>query len=162
VKKLVAPATAILLLGLCGTAFAATSATQQITYQVLAINAISVSGNPGALIINSAMAGYQPTAVSDASTTYAITTNGTDKRITGMLNAAMPSNTQLKAAITAPISGTSAGPVTLTASALNLVTGIGGVAQSGMTISYEFTATVASGVISSTQRTVTLTLADGV
>jgi hypothetical protein len=161
VKKLVASATIALILGVCGTVFAATSATQQVTYQVSSINAISVSGNPGALIISTAVAGYQPAAVVDASTTYAITTNGSDKRITGVLNSAMPSNTALKATVTAPASGTSDGQVTLTASALNLVTGIGAVAQSGMTISYEFSATVASGIISSAQRTVTLTLADG-
>lgn len=160
-KKLVVLTTVMLLLGVCGTAFAATSANQTVTYQVSSINAISVSGNPGPLVISTASAGYQPAAASDASTSYAITTNGSDKRITGMLNSAMPDNTALKATVTAPSTGTSAGQVTLTASALNLVTGIAAVAQSGIAISYEFSATVASGVISSAQKTVTLTVADG-
>ncbi|MFA4947012.1 MAG: hypothetical protein WC674_00695 [Candidatus Krumholzibacteriia bacterium] len=161
-KKLVALTSAMLLLGVCGTAFAASSTTQTVTYQVSAINEISVSGNPGALIVSAATAGSQPTAVTDATTTYAITTNGSLKRITGVLNTAMPANTSLKVTVTAPSTGTGAGQVTLTATAANLVTAIGAVAQSGIAISYEFSATAAAGVVASAQKTVTLTVADAV
>jgi hypothetical protein len=159
-KKLVALTSAMLLLGVCGTAFAASSANQTVTYQVSAINEISTSGNPGALIVSAATAGSQPTAVTDATTTYAITTNGSAKRITGVLSTVMDTGLSLKVTVTAPSTGTSAGQVTLTASAQSLVTAIGAVAQSGIAISYEFSATAAAGVVSSATKTVTLTVAD--
>lgn len=160
-KKLIAFVMAALFIGVSSSAFAASSVNQTVTYQVQAINEISVSGNPSALIVNAATAGSQPTAVTDATTTYGITTNGSSKKITGVLNSAMPANTSLKATLTAPTGGTGAGQVTLTASALDLVTGISTVAQSGIGISYEFSATAAAGVIASAQKTVTLTVADG-
>jgi hypothetical protein len=143
-------------------AFAANNVPQTITYQVTAINEISVSGNPGALIVNTAVAGSQPTAATDATTTYGITTNNSSKKITGAINTAMPANTSLKVTLAAPTGGSSAGQVTLTASAQDLVTGIATLAQSGLAISYEFSATLAAGVIASSQKTVTLTIADAI
>jgi hypothetical protein len=159
-KKLIAIVIAALFVGVSGSAFAASTTTQTITYQVQAVNEISVSGNPGALIVSAATAGSQPTAVTDATTTYSITTNGTGMKITGVLNTAMPENTSLKATLTAPTGGTGAGQVTLTASAADLVTAIDAVAESGIAISYEFSATAAAGVVASAQKTVTLTVAD--
>jgi len=43
--------TIVVLVGLYGIAQADTTATQDVSYQVTDINAISVSGNPGTLII---------------------------------------------------------------------------------------------------------------
>jgi hypothetical protein len=142
-------------------AFAAATVGQTITYQVSAINEITVSGNPGALIVVTAVPGSQPTAVTDATTTYAITTNIASKKITVALNTAMPANTALKLTLVAPTGGTSAGQVTLTATAQDLVTGITTLAESGLGISYNFSATLAAGVVSSAQKTVTLTVVDG-
>jgi hypothetical protein len=159
-KKLVAFGMVALLAGMCGNAFAADNVNQTVTYQVTAINEISVSGNPSALIINSATAGSNPDDASDNSTTYAITTNESSKKITGAINTAMPSNTTLKVTL-ASSGGTSAGQVTLSASAQDLVTGISTLAESGNTITYVFSATAGAGVISSAQKTVTLTVADG-
>jgi hypothetical protein len=144
----------------CGNACAQT-ATQTVTFQVTAIDEISVSGNPGALIVNSATAGSQPDAATDATTSYNVTTNGSSKKITGSIDSAMPANTTLDVTLTAPTGGSSAGQVTLSTSDQDLVTGISTLAESGMTISYEFSATAAAGVIASTNRTVTLTLTDG-
>lgn len=160
-KKLFCLAIVIFLLGVYSASFAGTTATQSVTYQVAAIDEISVSGNPSALIVNAATAGSQPNAASDATTTYSITTNGSNKKITGKIDTAMPANSSLKVTLTAPTGGTSAGQITLSASDQDLVTGIGIVAESGKTISYEFSATAAAGVISSASKTVTLTVADG-
>ena len=160
-KKLVAIGMVAVLAGMCGSAFAASSVNQTVTYQVSAINEISVSGNPSALIVNSATAGSEPDAASDNSTSYAITTNESSKKITGAINTAMPSNTSLKVTLVAPTGGTSAGQVTLSTTAADLVTGISTLAESGNTITYEFSATASAGVISSANKTVTLTVADG-
>ncbi len=151
----------LLTFGICQVAVAGNTATQTVTFEVQAINEISVSGNPGNLIVNSATAGSQPDAVSDNSTSYAITTNETTKKITGAIDTNMPANTTLQINLTAPTGGTSAGNVTLTTTAADLVTSISQVAESGLTITYTFSATVSAGVVTSTSRTVTLTLTDG-
>jgi hypothetical protein len=151
-----------LVLLACGLVDVGNAATQTVTFQVTEVNALTVSGNPAALIVSSATAGSQPTAATNALTTYAITTNHTAEKVTGVLSAAMPANTTLSIALVAPTGGTSAGTVTLTAVAADLVTGIVPVAESGKTITYTFSATIAAGILSSDTRTVTLTLTDGV
>jgi hypothetical protein len=160
-KKILVLAAIVISIGLSSPAFAADNSAQTITYEVQSINEIAVSGNPGALVVNTAVAGSQPTAATDATTTYSITTNSSFKKITGMLSAAMPANTALRLTLTAPTGASSAGQVTLTASAQDLVTGISTLAEGGLGISYEFSATLSAGIISSAQRTVTLTVVDG-
>jgi len=160
-KKLVTFGMVALLAGMFGNAYAADNVNQTVTYQVSAINEISVSGNPGALIVNAATAGSEPTAVTDNSTSYAITTNQSSRKITGAINSVMPDNTTLKVTLVAPTGGTSAGQVTLSTTAADLVTGISTLAESGKTVTYEFSATASAGVVSSASKTVTLTVADG-
>jgi len=146
------------LLVLPSLAFAGSSATQTVTYQVQAINEVSASGNPAALVVSAAMAGSQPGEVTNTATTYAITTNET-KKITAAIDTAMPANVTLKINLTAPTGGSSAGDVTLTAVAADVVTGVSQVAESGKTITYKLSATVAAGVVASATKTVTLTIA---
>ena len=149
------------LILMSGIAMAGSSATQTVTYAVSAINEISVSGNPAALTVSTATAGSAPNSVSDATTTYAITTNGTGKKITGAINTAMPAGVTLTVNLTAPTGGTSAGATSLGTSASDLVTGITTLNESGKTITYSLSATSAAGVVSSASKTVTLTVADG-
>jgi len=150
------------LLALIGpAALASNTANQTVTFQVSAINEVSVSGNPATLTVSAATAGSEPTEVTDTSTTYNITTNGTNKKLTGAIDTAMPSNVTLKANLAAPTGGTSAGDVSLSATAQNLVTGITQKAESAKAIAYKLGATVAAGVVSSATRTVTLTVTDG-
>ena len=151
------------VLGFRGIGVASNTATQTVTVQVSAINEISVSGNPGNLTVSSATAGSEPTQVTDATTTYAVTTNQSSAKITGQITSggAMPGNTTLKINLAAPTGGSGGTDVTLTTSAADLVTGITQKAESGKTITYKFSATAAAGVLSSTNRTVTLTLTGG-
>ncbi|MBI5099039.1 MAG: hypothetical protein HZB30_07335 [Nitrospirae bacterium] len=144
-----------------GIAMAASSTTQTVTYAVSAINEISVSGNPAALTVSTATAGSAPNSVSDATTTYAITTNETGKKITGAINSNMPAGVTLTVSLAAPTGGTSAGATSLSTSASNLVTGITTLNESGKTITYSLSATSAAGVVSSASKTVTLTVVDG-
>jgi hypothetical protein len=160
-KKLTFFSLAVLLLGICAVSYGANSATQTVTFEVQGIDEISVSGNPGALIINAATAGSDPDPATDNSTSYNVTTNGANKKITGYLDAVMPANTALNLTLTAPTGGTSTGQITLTTAAQDLVTGISQLGESGLTIAYEFTATAAAGVIASSTRTVTFTVTDG-
>ncbi|MGQ9604017.1 MAG: hypothetical protein ACUVUU_07360 [bacterium] len=153
------PISVFLLLG-AATVIASNVTTQTVTFQIDAINEISVSGNPGNLVINSATAGSQPNSATDNTTTYSITTNESGKKLTGKIDSAMPTNTTLEINLAAPTGGSSQGDVTLTTTDSDLVTSISQVAQSGLTITYTFSATVSAGTLSSTQRTVTLTLTD--
>ena len=67
----------------------------------------------------------------------------------------------LKANLAAPTGGTSAGDVTLSNVAADVVTAITKRAETAKTITYTLSATVAAGVVASAQKTVTLTLTDG-
>jgi hypothetical protein len=151
----------ILFFSVAGVAMAADSATQTVTYAVSAINEISVSGNPAAMTVSAATAGSAPNSVSDTSTTFAITTNGTNKKITGAINTAMPAGLTLTVGLDALTGSTSAGEVTLGTSAADLVTGISTLNESSKTITYGLSATSAAGVVTSANKTVTLTVADG-
>ena len=151
----------VFLISLCGLNGLCMAVNQTVTFEVQAINELSVSGNPGALIINSANAGFEPIEVTDSSTNYGITTNGINKKITGEINSNMPANCALKISMAAPAGGVSTGHTVLSTIASELVTGISGLAESAKTITYSFSATIAAGLISSDSRTVTLTLTDG-
>jgi hypothetical protein len=142
-----------------GVVCAADNTTQTVTYEVTAINEITVSGNPGPLTVSAATAGSQPDEVSDSTTTYAITTNES-KKITGILDSAMPAGVTLKINLEAPTGGTNVPDVTLTGVAADLVTGIVPVAEGTLAITYKLSATVTAGVVASAIKTVTLTIAD--
>jgi hypothetical protein len=123
------------------------------------INGLNATALPGALRILTAVAGQQPTAVTDASTTYTVTTFfGGSKKITASLNAAMPANVTLTATYNAPSGATSTGPVNLDTTARDMVTNINNEFNSSNGITYTLSATVLAGVVPSQSRTVTLTL----
>ncbi|MHB0911939.1 MAG: hypothetical protein ACYC2Y_00655 [Armatimonadota bacterium] len=153
--------TLVALLALVVPVMAGSSANQTVTYEVAAINEISVSGSPGAMTVSAATAGSEPNTVTDSSTTYAITTNQSARKITAVLNTAMPAGVTLEANLTAPTGGTSAGDVTLSNVAADVVTGIATLAESGKTITYKLSAVVTAGVVGSASKTVTLTVAAG-
>jgi len=159
--KMLAAALGVALAMTGFSAAAGSTATQTTTYEVQAINELSVSGNPAALTVSSATAGSAPNAVSDTSTTYAITTNQTNKKITAAINTAMPSGVTLTVSLATPTGGTSAGTTTLTATAADVVTGITGLNESSLGITYGLSATSAAGVVASASKTVTFTIADG-
>ena len=142
-------------------AFAANSAEQTVTYQVSAINELAVSGNPGALIVNAAVAGSAPSSVSDSSTSYSITTNEVSRKITGSIDSNMPSGLTLTVALVAPSEATSAGALSLSTVAVDLVTGIDTLNESAKGITYDLSATSAAGVVPSASKTVTLTITAG-
>lgn len=137
---------------------AATTATSTVTYTIGSINAISVSGNPGTLTINSATAGSSPVAATDATTTYSVTTNNTPIKVYGQVATAMPSGTTLTITLVSPSGGTSAGAVAMTTSQAALVTGIGNIAASSLTITYSLTATLSASQVSAATNTVTFTI----
>ena len=122
---------------------------------------IVVVGAP-ILHITTAVAGSNPTPVSDALSTYTVVTptagNNTYK-VTAQLNAAMPAGTTLTMTLASPAGGgTSTGAVALDMTARDMVTGIPKKQNSTQGVTYQFSATAAAGVIPVTSRTVTLTI----
>ena len=130
---------------------AAQTATQTVTLQVDAINQVAVTGTP-TLDINAAVAGGAPTSATSTGSTWAVTTNQTGAKITASINSNMATGLTLSANLGAPAGGTSAGLQSLSTGAVDLVTGITKLNQTGMTISYQLDATSAAGVTTSTTR----------
>ena len=149
------------LLPLAASALMAQTASHVLTFQVSAINQVSVSGTPS-LTINAAVAGSAPTTVTATGSTYSVTTNQTSAKITAAIDAAMPTGVTLSTTLTAPAGGTSAGQKSLSATATDVVTGITKLNQAGLAITYQLDATAAAGVVSSATRTVTYTITGGV
>jgi hypothetical protein len=143
---------------LTGAAFAQ-QATQEVSFEVQAINEIAFTGSPS-LVINSATAGSAPTSAT-ASGSYAITTNESDRKITAAIDTNMPAGTTLAVTLAAPSGGASAGGVVLSTTAQDAVTGISTLNASGLNVSYTLTATAAAGVVAADSRTVTYTVTAG-
>ena len=139
------------------------TATQTLTLAVNAVYKITTSGNPAPLTITTGTAGSDNlTAVTDNSTTYSITQNyGNTVKITASLNSALPAGYYLKLAL-GTTKGTSAGSVDISnatsGSAVSVVTAIQRGADAGQSITYSFSALASAGTLTSTAKTVTLTL----
>lgn len=141
-------------------AFGGDVGSHVVTFDFQAINEISVTGVPG-LSVSFATAGQEPQEATAGSCTYAISTNGTNKKVTAGIESAMPANTTLKASAAAPSGGgASQGYVTLGTSPASLVTGISHAAESNLAVSYKLGCTVAAGVIPSSAKNVSFTISD--
>lgn len=154
-----AAAFAVATAALAATDAQAQTATQTVGYEVAAINEISVSGSPS-LVINDATPGSGLVSASAAGT-YAITSNQSNRKITASIDTNMPSNVTLSVQLAAPTNATSAGVVNLSTTAQDVVTGISNVNESGLSISYGLSATVAAGVVAAANKTVTYTITAG-
>jgi hypothetical protein len=127
---------------------------------VAQIVTLAVTASPGTMVISSApAAGAQPSSVTDASTSYRLTSFlAPQKKITAQLNALMPAGMTLAATFAAAGGGTSNGSVVLNTTARDMVINIGTALFSTNAITYVLSATVAAGVVASQSRTVTLTI----
>jgi hypothetical protein len=157
-KSRFAAITLVLAAGVTAQAKAQT-ATQSVSYEVQAINKISVAGSPS-LTISTAVAGNAPTSVT-AGATYAITTNESNRKVTAQIDENMPSGLILTIELAAPTGANSTGAQTLSTDAADLVTGVSLLNETGLGMSYTLSATAAAGVVSSSSRTVTFTVAAG-
>lgn len=141
---------------LTGASFAQSNvATQQVSINVSEIAVIAVQGTVS-MTINAATAGQAPEPAT-ANATYAVTTNGTQKKITAELDNDMPTGLTLSATMAAPSGASSAGKQSLSSSAVDLVTNVTKVRGTGLSLSYEAVATVEADV-TNTSRTVTYTI----
>lgn len=163
-RKLILRAMLVLPLAIFGLVESASAqtATQSVTFHVDTVNVISVSGDPGNLVINSATAGSAPDDATDASTSWAVTTNLSSQKLTASLGTSMPSGVTLSLNLTAPTGGTSTGDVALSTTDQDVVTGVSTLNESGLAVNYTLSATAAAGVVAETTKTATLTITAGV
>ena len=159
IKHIVRSAVALALVAVAGTAQAQTT-TQTVNFAVNAINQIAFVGAPS-LTITTAVAGSAPTSVSNAASTWAVTTNQTGAKITASIPLAMPAGLTLSSSLAAPAGATSAGFLALGTVAVDLVTVITKLAQGSLGVTYKLDATAAAGVVASGSRVVTYTITGG-
>ncbi|MGK2961125.1 MAG: hypothetical protein ACSLFK_03140 [Gemmatimonadaceae bacterium] len=133
-------------------------ATQEVSFEVTAINSLSVSGTPS-LVIVAALAGVAPTNAT-ASGTYAITTNEANRKIIAQLDADMPSGLTLSVLFGTP-EGASASSKVLSTGSEDVATAISTLNEAGLSIGYTLAATAAAGVVAEDSRTVTYTIVAG-
>lgn len=124
------------------------------------LTALSVSGGPVSLIVNTALAGSQPTAAVNSTASYTVTAKKTAgiKKLVGSINQLMPANTTLTVELVAVSGATSLGPVALDMTPRDLEIAISKENATVASIIYTFTATIAAGVIPAQSRIVTFTL----
>jgi hypothetical protein len=153
-------AVALALVALAGVSAQAQTATQTVTFAVNAINQIAFAGSPS-LTITTAVAGSAPTSVTDATSTWAVTTNQTGAKITASIPTAMPTGLTLSTNLAAPAGATSAGYMALGTVAVDCVTVLTKLAQGSLAVTYKLDATAAAGVVASSTRVVTYTITGG-
>jgi len=154
----------VLFMGMANVALAQND-DHVVTIEVQAINEILIAGDV-TLTISSATPGNDPAPATDA-TTYAVTTNdaggttritaSTDQNVAG-LGSGTGNDLTLSVTAAAPSGGTSAGAVSLSTVATNVVTGMAPVSEAGIALSYSLTATAETGQVTSTGITVTYTI----
>jgi hypothetical protein len=120
------------------------------------------NGNGGTFTIASAVAGQDPTAVSNGAGNFSTTTKSNQGilRIRAQLDQPMPPNTTLTLTLTYPL-GTNQGAKVLGITPVDMVVNItppNGNTTTPGTVTYSFSATASAGVIPPFSRTVTLTI----
>jgi hypothetical protein len=152
----------VLIVATTGSLFAqsgGSSVTQSVTIEVKPITKISVTGNPGPLLITDAAPGSDLTSVSDASTKYSLTTNLDNMKIVASINDHMPPGTKLMVRLSSS-KASSIGTVDLSGAMtpVDVVTGISKCSDVNQSIDYTFAANADVSVIATQSRVVTLTL----
>ncbi len=155
--KLTKVIAALVFLGVTATASnAQTTDAHDVTIVVPTVNMIAVSGDLTLTLGQPAAPGGDPAPATSTGAQYLVTTNETGKKITAALSSNYSTGITLAVELIAVGSATSAGQVTLSATAVDVVTGIGLVSGSAA-INYTASATSAVAPGSET-RTVTYTL----
>lgn len=114
--------------------------------------------NSVSLNILTGAAGSALTTVT-ASSLYDIISNASGSKLTAVIDEDMPEGSSLSVTLAAPSGATSAGKQTLTSSAVDVVTEISNVSQTGLSMTYTFGADV--NTPKSLERTVTYVLTAG-
>lgn len=122
-------------------------------------SSLTLSGDPQALVISTAVAGFGPDPAWDEGTTYSLTATATSS-IEAQLDSPLPAGVTLRVQLEPPAGALGAGAVVLSTTAQVLVSSIPAGTYSGLGIRYELRATVEAGVVPLSSRRVTFTLVE--
>ena len=131
--------------------------TQTVNYVIGNVHEIEITGGARTLTVVPPAAGDPIANVTDAVSTYAITSNGANQVITGEIDTDMPAETSLGITLAPPTGGNSLGQIVLNTTAQILVDGIIPVVDATSSITYELAANVNATLVSA-GKTVTLTV----
>ncbi|PIQ61912.1 MAG: hypothetical protein COV99_08180 [Bacteroidetes bacterium CG12_big_fil_rev_8_21_14_0_65_60_17] len=134
------------------------SLSQTVTVRVLEINRIAISGDV-LIPIAEAEAGTPLSPVTHSGSTYALTVNGSDKKIVGSLDTEFPAGMELSVELTPPPGATATRRI-LSSDPVDLVKGVNLIAATNLGITYTGHAdiTVAPTGTAGISRRVTFTL----
>jgi len=162
----------VLAFSLAGLIFAAATATQTVTMQIGAISVLSTTGNPATLAVAAPAQGGAAPANPTDNNTYAQYTSTVSTGVTRRLQAnwgstdAAPAGCSLLLTATPaalPAQGSTAGQITMTSTATNIVTGIGSCftgigATNGAQLAYVLSINSMTSLVSGDNHAVTITL----
>jgi hypothetical protein len=131
--------------------------TQNVTFEVTAVNDISVTGAPSLTLstLNAEGTAFEP--ATDATSTYSLFTNSTNMKITAALDLDMPAGLTLTLDMTAPSGAVGTGSTELSATAADLVTNISQVSAQNLGMTYTLSGTPSATAAADT-RIVTFTI----
>lgn len=137
----------------------AQTATQTVTFSVVSSSRATIANVAAPMTVRTASKGRTSTSASVAGSSYAITTNESNQKISASLNEALPSGLSLAVSLSAPVGASSRGATPLGATAADVVTGISGTDAVALPLVYTLTASsVPDG---SNRRIVTYTVTSG-
>jgi hypothetical protein len=158
--------------GVTGLAYAAATATQTVTMQIASISVLAMTGNPATLAVSAPAQGGATPANPSSNTTYAQYTStvatGVTRRLQanwGTTDAAPAGCTLLLTATPAalPNQGSTAGQITMSSTAANIVTAIGSCATgtgatNGAQMAYVLSINTMTSLVAGDNHTVTVTI----
>ena len=158
--------------GVTGLAYAAATATQTVTMQIASISVLAMTGNPATLAVSAPAQGGATPANPSSNTTYAQYTStvatGVTRRLQanwGTTDAAPAGCTLLLTATPAALlnQGSTAGQITMSSTAANIVTAIGSCATgtgatNGAQMAYVLSINTLTSLVAGDNHTVTVTI----
>lgn len=142
-----------------GTILEAQTATQTVTFSVISSSRAAIASIATPMTVRAAITNSTTTSASMAGSSYAITTNELNQKISASLNEAMPSGLSLAVSLSPPAGASSRGTTRLGATAADVVTGISAANATSLPLVYTLTASNVPG--RSNHRIVTYTVTAG-
>lgn len=137
----------------------AQTAKQTVTFSVVSSSRAAIASVATPMTVRAAITNGTSTNASVAGSSYAITTNESNQKISASLNEAMPSGMSLAVALSPPAGASSRGTTPLGATAADVVTGIS--AANSMSLPLVYTLTASNVPDRSNRRIVTYTVTAG-
>lgn len=141
----------------CSAVFASVEQQQSIIFSIVAGNQMGPISGPSPTFILPGSGCHSSTCTN----TYAVSTNEMNKKITGSLDANMPSGVTLQVNLSPPDGARSMGIQTLSVTPVDLVIEISMVSEVGLPMVYTFSIEGPMASVTTSSRVVTYTITDG-